>query len=631
MLEVAHWSIEGNVGVLTVNYPPVNALGSRVRRALQEGFQCLTADSQVLAIVLICDGRTFFAGADITELGKPLAEPDLSTVYRLIEAGPRPVVAAIHGSAFGGGLELAMVCHYRIAVPSAKFGLPEVTLGLLPGAGGTQRLPRIVGPEIALDMIAFGKPIDAARALQLGLLDRMASENDLRLEATAFAQRIIKDNRQSVRTRDRTDKIDAFRGNPAIFRRFRSANANAFRGLRAPDSIIRCVEAATELPFNDGVQLEATLFQELNMSAESAAQRYAFFSERESAKVPDVTPGTPAVPIRSVGVIGAGVMGECIAMTFLDAGIPVTLIDSDAAALELASIDVHTVYAGLMAKAPSAAAIRARMSLLSTATELETLQVSDLIIEAVDEDESLKKHIFTQLDVIAKTEAILASNTSSLNLDEIAACTQRPHQVLGLNFIAPSCAVRLLEVVRTRTTSSTVLATVLKLAKQLGKVPVVSGIGHGSIANRLRNAGTAAAEMMCQMGFDPRVIDAVIFNFGFPMGSFRQRITPSETIVPNPSLALPTEEIIVRVLYPIVNEAAKILEDGIAIRASDIDVTAMLGIGWPAYSGGPMYWGSRIGLMSIFTQLSELERRHGEAFRPAQLLERLAREHNGFV
>ena len=686
MSEVATFSVEDGVGVVCIDSPPVNALGAAVRQGLDAGFRKFAADDGVNAIVLICGGRTFFAGADITEFGKPPQAPDLLSVFDIIENGPKPVIAAIHGTALGGGLELALICHYRIAVPSAKVGLPEVNLGLLPGAGGTQRLPRIVGPEAALDMMTTGRLIGANEALEKGVIDRLADEGRLRDDAINFARAIVSERRPLVRVRDRQDKVEPARGRPELFADFRKTNARSFRGFKAPENIIKAVEAAVALPFDQGIEREHELFQDLEHSRESAAQRHVFFAERETSKIPDVPASTPILPVKAVGVIGAGTMGGGITMTFLNAGVPVTLVEMSQAALDRGLGVIRKNYESTARKGRlTQAQVEERMALITPAIGLDALGQADLIIEAVFESMDVKKDVFGKLDAIAKPGAILASNTSFLNLDEIAAATSRPECVIGLHYFSPANVMRLLEVVRGAKTSREVIATAMKLAKQTGKVPVLSRVCNGFIANRLMSPRMQQSEGLVLEGPTPKEIDKVIYDYGFAMGPFQmidlvgldvigrdettrslrgdlvskdrlgqkknggfydydeaRRATPSPVAAGviaefaksqgvEPTGARSSEDILARLLYPVVNEGAKILEEGIALRASDIDMAAILGYNWPVYTGGPMFWADEIGLATVVARLKALEQSHGEAFKPAALLEKLASEGKGFT
>lgn len=681
--EVADLALAGRVAVLTIDSPPVNALSVAVRRGLLDGIEQAQADDGVAAILIICRGRTFFAGADIKEFAGGVQEPSLAAVQKAIEFGTKPVVAAIHGTALGGGLEVALACHYRVAVPSARLGLPEVALGLLPGAGGTQRLPRIVGAETALDMMVFGKPVSAQDALVCGLVDLLVEEDSLRSSAIAFAEQVIAQNKPLKRVRDLDEKLDAARSDPALFDRFRARHNAAFRGFRAQENIIKAVEAAVQLPFDEGLAREAELFGELISSSESAAQRYYFFAERQAAKIPDLSADGDRRTVRTVGVIGAGTMGSGIAMNFLSVGIPVTLVETSQDALERGVRTIRKNYEASARKGRIAQAdVEVRMALLTSSLNLEALASADLIIEAVYEDLELKKSIFRRLDGIAADNAILATNTSFLDLNEIAEVTGRPENVVGLHFFSPAHIMRLLEIGRGQKTSSDVLATVMDLSRKIGKVAVLSKASEGFIANRVMTPRSFVADELILRGPLPWDVDRALVNYGFPMGQFatldlvgldvigwdreksasasvrevlceigrwgqkkdggyydydeNRRPTPSpltETIVrefaskhARQPQAMDDEEIIEWLLYPVVNEAAKILEEGVALRSSDIDVALITGYGWPVYRGGPMFWADEIGLGRIVDRLEALSTELGDAYKPAALLKQVARD-----
>ena len=686
MTDVGTFLVDDEIGILKIDSPPVNALGLKVRIALYEGFSKFAADDSVKAIVLVCGGRTFFAGADITEFGKSMDGPDLGRVLANAEGGTKPIVAAIHGTALGGGYELALCCHYRIAVPSAKVGLPEVKLGLLPGGGGTQRLPRIVGAEKALEIMVGGDPITAPRALELGMIDALAREGSLQDDAIAFARKLVAEGRPLLQVRDRQDKIAADRGNPSLFDDFRRKNARALRGFKAPENIIRAAQAALELPFDEGMKRERELFQELVVSPQSAAQRYYFFAERQTAKAPDVPASIEPLQVNKVGIIGAGTMGGGIAMNFLNAGIPVTLVEMRQDALDRGVKLVRKNYEASAAKGRlTQAEVQQRMELLSPALELAALSDADLVIEAVYEDMVIKQDVFAKLDAIAKPGAILASNTSYLDIDEIASATKWPEFVIGLHFFSPANVMRLLEVVRGKNTSVDVIATGMKLAKQLGKVPVLSRIGHGFIANRVMAPRNQQAEALLLEGVSPQAIDKAIYDYGFAMGPFQMRdLAGMDVTKPDPNRrsvrgeliklgrlgqksgsgfydydenrsASPSpivekviadvagelgiqnsgpqtaEQIVARLLYPVVNEAAKVLDEGIAMRASDIDVACILGYNWPVYTGGPLFWADTVGLPKIVAELERLTTHHGESLRPSRLLKEKADSGGSFT
>ena len=684
--EVADLSAEGEIAVLTLNSPPVNALSAPVRDGLAEGFKRAIADPAVKAIVLICAGRTFIAGADISEFGKAPKGASLYDVQAVMEGSPKPIVAAIHGTALGGGLEVALTAHYRVAVPSAKCGLPEVNLGLLPGAGGTQRLPRIVGPEKALDMMTSGAHVPAKAAAAMGLVDDLAEEGELREAAVAFARKILAENRPLKKVRDLNDKVEAARGKPEIFADFRKANARKFRGFLAPEYNIQCVEAAVNLPFDEGLKVERKLFLELMTGVQSAAQRYAFFAERQANKLPDVPEDTPLIPIAKVGVIGAGTMGGGISMNFLNAGVPVRIVETQQAALDRGLATIRKNYENTAKKGRlTEDDVEKRMGLLSGSLNLEDLADCDLIIEAVFENMDIKKEVFGKLDRIAKQGAVLATNTSYLNVDEIAAATSRPESVIGLHFFSPANVMRLLEIVRGEATSKPVIATSMKLAKTIGKVGVLVGVCPGFVGNRMLSQRQREANKLILEGAMPWDVDRVLYDFGFPMGPFAmsdlagldigwsKEKSSSSTIrevlcemdrrgqktgagfydydenraaKPSPitekiikdfaaksgvnQRTIGDEEILERCVYPMINEGAKILEEGKAIRASDIDTVWINGYGWPVYRGGPMFYGDTVGLDKVLAKMKQFQAEMGDDFKPSALLEKLVAEGKGF-
>ncbi|CAN5155567.1 3-hydroxyacyl-CoA dehydrogenase NAD-binding domain-containing protein [soil metagenome] len=685
--EVARYEVEGRIAVVTIDSPPVNALSNAVRQGIAGGIDNAIADPAVGAIVLICEGRTFFAGADITEFGKPQVDPSLRDLQKIVENAPKPVIAAIHGTALGGGLELALVAHYRIAVPSARCGLPEVNLGLLPGAGGTQRLPRVIGVSKALEMMTSGSQVSATAAHDMGLIDTLANEGSLRADAIAFANNVLSENRPLLKVRDRTDKLDEARENPALFADFRKANAKKFRGFLAPESIIRCVEATlVDQPFDDALAYERSLFDLLMADSQSAAQRHVFFAERQAAKIRDLPADTPVLPVASVGVIGAGTMGGGIAMNFLNAGIPVTIVETSQSALDRGLGIIRRNYEVTASKGKMKLAdVDRRMALLTGALDFATLADSDLIIEAAFEQMDVKADIFTRLDAIAKPGAILATNTSYLDVDQIAAVTKRPESVVGLHFFSPANVMKLLEVVRTKDTSPAIVNTAMKLAKTIGKVGVLVGNGFGFVGNRILAARNTQADRLVLEGATPAAVDKVLYDFGFSMGHFQMRDlvgldvgwnranTASSNVreilnemgrhgqktqggyydydenrkqVPSAIAlkviedfaakqgivrhAVSDQEIHDRILFAMVNEGARILDEGIASRASDIDIIWVTGYGWPKYSGGPMFWADLQGLPTVLEKLKTLQAAHGEDFTPSPLIERLAAEGKGF-
>ncbi|MEA3039851.1 MAG: 3-hydroxyacyl-CoA dehydrogenase, partial [Sphingomonadales bacterium] len=510
----------GDVLVVVSNNPPVNALGHAVREGLVKAIQQADADAAVKAVVIICQGQTFFAGADISEFstGKSLAPPALPQVVDIIENCTKPVVAAIHGTAFGGGLEVALASHYRVAVPSAKLGVPEVKLGLLPGAGGTQRLPRVAGVPKALEMAATGNPISAKEAYGIGLVDRLI-EGDLEQHAVAYAEE-VNDVRPIPRTSQRQDRIEGT--DPSVFAEFRKANARKFRGFEAPEANVKAIEAAVAKPYAEGVQEERRLFMELASGTQSRAQQYFFFAERKASKIDGLPEDTKPRDIRRVGVIGAGTMGGGISMNFLSAGIPVTIVEMQQEALDRGTGVMRRNYEASAAKGRMTAdQVEGAMGLLKPTLSLEELADCDLIIEAVFENMDVKKEVFGKLDKIAKPGAILASNTSYLNIDEIAGSTSRPGDVLGLHFFSPANVMKLLEVVRGAKTAPDVLVTAMNLAKKIRKVAVVAGVCYGFIGNRMLMPRQVQANRLLLEGATPEQIDRVHVEFGMPMGPFQ--------------------------------------------------------------------------------------------------------------
>jgi len=680
----------GRVAVLTVDNPPVNALSQHVRKGLHDGIKQATADGAVQAIVIVCAGRTFIAGADITEFGKPPSEPSLHVVLDLIEGSPKPVVSAIHGTALGGGLEVTLACHYRVGVKGARFGLPEVKLGLLPGAGGTQRLPRVVGVEKGLQMMVSGDPIGADEALRVGLIDEIV-DGDLATAGVAFAEKVLDEQRPLRKIRDLTDKIAAARSKPEIFAEFRKSVARQTRGFRAPENIVKAVEAAVSLPFDQGIKRERELFVELLNSPESKAQRYFFFAEREAAKIPDVPADTPAREIKKAAVIGAGTMGGGIAMNFANAGIPVTVIEVAQEALDRGLGIVRKNYEATAARGRlTPADVEKRMDLITGSVDFKAAADADIVIEAVFEEMPIKQEVFARLDAVCKADAVLATNTSTLDVDEIASATKRPESVIGTHFFSPANVMRLLENVRGRKSSKTTIATAMTVGRRIGKVPVLVGVCYGFVGNRMLHQRGLQAEKLILEGAAPHQVDRVLTDFGFPMGPFAMgdlagldvgwRIRMGRGVkapvadricelgrfgqktgagyfkyekgdrTPIPDLevekiivdvatsmgitrrAISDEEILQRLLYPMVNEGAKILDEKIAIRPSDVDVIWVYGYGWPVYRGGPMFWADSIGLKALRDRLLEFKKQSGDAFwTPAPLLDRLASERRGFI
>jgi 3-hydroxyacyl-CoA dehydrogenase len=679
---------DGAVAIVVIDSPPVNALGYAVRAGIVAQVTAAAADPAVQAIVLSCAGRTFCAGADITEFGKPSKQPVLNNVVKLLETTQKPIIAALHGTALGGGLELSMGCHYRVASPGTRLGQPEVKLGIIPGGGGTQRLPRLIGMERALPMITMGDPIKAEDGFTLGLIDEIIP-GDLTAGAIAFANSIV--GKPLVPVRNRDDKLAAFKADPAKFEALAAPLLKRTRGQKSIEACVAAVRNCLTMPFDDGIKAERALFVECVSGEQSKAQRYAFFAEREAAKIPDMPVGTKPRAIIRVAVIGAGTMGGGIAMCFANAGIPVTLIETTDEPLKRGLATIAANYRATAAKGGLAAAeAEKRIGLIQGAIGLEHVADADLIIEAVFEDLELKKRIFTTLDAKAKPGAILATNTSTLDVNAIAAVTKRPGDVIGLHFFSPANVMKLLEIVRADATAYDALATALDVAKKITKVPVVSGVCDGFIGNRMLAKRGIEAERLILEGALPEQVDKVVTDFGLPMGPFamsdlagidvswrinmaRGRKSPisdklaemgrfgqktgrgyfiyeagSRVPKPDPELThlvldtskrlgitrreISAQEILERMVYPMINEGARILDEGIAVRASDIDIAWVFGYGWPVWRGGPMHYADSVGLAAIRDQLAAYAKTSGDAtLEPAALLVRLATDGKGFA
>ena len=680
--DVTKLEVKDNIAILTLNSPPVNALSAPVREGLDKGIRQAIKDSRVDAIILICTGRTFIAGADISEFGKEPKGPSLFEVQDELENSPKPIIAAIHGTALGGGLEVALTCHYRIAVPSAKCGLPEVSLGLLPGAGGTQRLPRLVGVEQALKMVTSGIHLSADKCLKSGLIDKLANEGQLMDDSILFAKEILSENKPLRKVRDINEKVEAARGNEELFSDFRKSIARKTRGFLAPEYNIQCIEAAVNQSFEEGIKIEKGLFLKLITGSQSAAQRYFFFSQRQVAKIPDIPKETEKKEVKEIGIIGAGTMGGGIAMTFANAGLPVTIIEQSQERLDKGIGIIRKNYENTASKGRiTIQDVEHRMSLISGDVSMEALSNKDMIIEAVFENMELKKEIFSKLNTIAKQGAILATNTSGLDINEIASTTNRPESVIGLHFFSPANVMKLLEVVRGEKTSKEVIATSMAMAKSIGKVAALVGVCPGFVGNRILAQRQREANKLILEGALPWDIDNALFDFGFPMGPFamsdlagldigwNKETSRGETIreklceggrfgqksgkgfytydenrnkSPDPEVegliktfaqekqiktrSIEKEEILQRCLYPMINEGFKILEEGMAIRASDIDIVWINGYGWPVYEGGPMFYGNQIGFGKILDWLKKMEEEHGDDFTPSPYLEKVVKE-----
>ncbi|MBW8904259.1 MAG: enoyl-CoA hydratase/isomerase family protein [Betaproteobacteria bacterium] len=685
MSEVAPYAVRDGVAVITLNNPPVNGLGNALRAGILAGLQRAAADAQVKAVVLIGAGKAFSGGADIREFGKPREKPDLPDVNDFQDSLSKPLVAAISGFALGGGLELALACHYRIAAPKAQLGLPEVKLGILPGSGGTQRLPRIVPVSKAVQMMTTGNPISAEEALQLGLVDEIVQNGDLLDAAVVYANKLVAERKPLRRIRDLQAKADV------DLKKVREDVAKASRGYPAPLEIVACVEAAVSKPFDEGRKVERERFAHLVNTTESAALRHAFFAERQTTKIPDVPEDTPARPIKKAAVIGAGTMGGGIAMSFANAGIPVTVTDSTREALERGLQRIRENYAGTVQKGRlKQEDMDKRMALIQPTTDLNAVRDADIVVEAVFERMDVKQELFRKLDGIAKQGAILATNTSTLDVNKIAEATKRPQEVIGTHFFSPANVMRLLEVVRADKTAKDVLATTMKLGKTLKKVPVVSGVCDGFIGNRMLEKYVQQSLFLLDEGATPAQIDGALAKWGMAMGPFTMydmagndigweirkrrakerpdfvygkfadriaekgwfgqktgrgwyRYEPgSRKPIPDREVeemlsqyrkdagfktrAIAEEEIVERCIYALANEGAHILEEGIALRASDIDMVYLTGYGFPPYRGGPMFYADTVGLDKVLAAIERFQKGyHGEQWKPAPLLAKLAK------
>ncbi len=691
MSDAVDFTKRGAIGVITVNSPPVNALSAAVRDGLDAALKAGQADPDVKAMVLMGGGRTFIAGADITEFGKPPRGKPLHDVLHDIENSSKLIIAAIHGTALGGGLEVTLCCHYRYAVPAALVGLPEVKLGLLPGAGGTQRLPRLVGVPKALDLVTSGDFVPAPQALELGIIDEMGGE--LLEGAVAYAEKLVADGAPLRKIRDMPCQAE-----DGVFEAYRKANARKFRGFLAPWKNIDCIEAAATLDFDAGMARERELFNDCMISPESAAQRHVFFAEREVAKIPDVPKGTPMKEVKKVAMIGAGTMGGGIAMNFANAGIPVLMVEMADEALARGMAIIKRNYQNTVNKGRlSQEKMDQRMALFSTTTDYADIGDADLVIEAVFEKMELKKEIFAKLDAHAKPGAVLASNTSTLSIDEIASATKRSESVIGMHFFSPANVMRLLEVVRGEKSSPETIATAMGIGRKVGKISVLVGNCFGFVGNRMLHGYTGEGTFLLESGALPQQVDGAIYNFGLAMGPFAMgdmagldvgwlvrkakaadRPTNEEyggtipdricelgrfgqktaggyydykegdrTPIPNPEVQAIIEqvskdknitrtdfdddEIIKRALYPLINIGAQILDEGMAMRPSDIDIIYINGYGFPAHKGGPMHWADAIGLDKVLADMKRFHAELGERWRPAPLLEKLVADGKSFA
>ncbi len=689
MTNLVSISKDNDVAVITIDNPPVNALSPGVPEGISTAIDAVNSDPAVKAAVVIGTGRTFVAGADIKEFGKMTSGGPRRSLLPLllhIEDSGKPVVMAIHGTAFGGGLELAMAGHYRVASPTAQLGQPEVKLGIIPGAGGTQRLPRLVGVAKAVEMCAEGKPVSAREAAALGLIDRLI-DGDLLAGAVTFARDVF--GKPAPKTRERTEKLGTAVENATIFAVARDVAGKKQRGLKAPPTAIDAVEAATKLSFEEGCQLEAKLFTECLFSDQSKALIHVFFGEREVAKIPDVPRETPVMPVNRVAVVGSGTMGGGIAMVFANAGIPVLLKDVDEAALELGMSRIRKNYASSVQRGRfTQAFVDERLQLITPVLSYDAFAEVDMVVEAVFEGMALKKTVFADLDRACRRAAILASNTSTLNIDEIAGATSRPEAVIGTHFFSPANVMRLLEIVRGKQSSREVIATCMQLSKKLGKIGVLVGNCRGFVGNRMFGPYRREAQFLIEEGAEVEAVDQALVEFGNAMGPLatgdlagldvgwrirkeyrhlekpgirqpfaedrlcemgrygqktvrgwyrydenrRASVDPEVSALVRkwstdagiPQRQISDAEIVDRCIYALVNEGARILEEGYALRAVDIDIIYLNGYGFPGYRGGPMWYADTVGLQKVYQRICEFHQRHGELWEPAPLLQRLA-------
>ena len=688
-MSVVSYQLEGDIGVIRLNNPPVNALSHVLRTGIQDAVTQAQNDAS-LALVLICEGRTFIAGADISEFGKPPMLPSLPELLVVIEASQKPIIAAIHGTALGGGLETALACHYRCALSSAQVGLPEVKLGLLPGAGGTQRVPRLTGVKAALDLMTTGTPIAAAQAQSIGLIDKVV-EGDLLSAALEFAKEVIAQGAELKQVS--AIDVDKAAASDEFFVNYRKTLSKRFRGQEAPQRIVECVEAALNSAFDEGLKVERRLFVECMQSSQSAALRHMFFAERMSSKVKDLPKDTQLKDIKRVGIIGGGLMGGGIAMNFVNVGIPVTLLEISQEALQRGKELIAKNYAMTVSKGKLTVELAAqRQDMITGTTDYNDLAEMDLVIEAVFENLDIKKQVFSKLDKVCKQGAILASNTSYQDVNLIAQSTSRPQDVIGLHFFSPANVMKLLEIVRGDETSDEVVATSMAIAKSIKKVPALSRVCYGFIGNRMLRHYARESQLCLLEGSMPQDIDAVMQNFGMAMGPLavgdlagidigykaregltdvqkgdvrtyciadalyemgrlgqktgagyyqydpntRQRIVDPVVLEVIEAQAkkrgverkvISDKTILERLTFALINEGFKILEEGIAQRPSDIDVVYAFGYGFPAYRGGPMFYADSIGLETIYRTICEFSDTYGQEFwQPAALLKQLVEE-----
>ena len=699
LLGTVHYEVRAGVALLTVDNPPVNPLSSGVRFYLSQHLETALADDAVEAVVITGKGRAFIAGADIRDFGKPRnpEEQPARPAGAIIEGSDKPVVAAINGTAFGGGLELALTCHYRLASPGAQVGLPEIKIGILPGGGGTQRLPRLIGAERAMDAILTGDPFATDEAHALGILDDVV-EGDLVAAAVDFAKAKAAAGGPHPLVRNQRDKVEADRLNPDVFKAGEAYVARRMRGQFNGEMAFECVKAAVEVDdFDAAIEIERARFQLCHDHEQRAAMIHVFFAERRAKRIPDVPAETPSKPIASAATVGGGLMGGGIAMCFADAGIPVKVLEVSQEALDKGLGVIRNNYGRMVRSGRISEAERdERLELIEGVLNYDAVATADVVVEAVFENLDLKKQIFAKLDATMKKGALLASNTSGLDLDQMAATTGRPGDVVGMHFFSPANIMQLLEVVRGQETKNETLTTAMALGKTIGKIPVVSANAPGFIGNRMLGGYTRQAGEIILHGALPEQVDKVIRDFGFNMGPFamndlvgldlgwrarkmsgmKPEDRPLTAIVPDklcdmgrfgqksgagfyryppgsrqgeadPEVAaiieqaskdlgierrtITDEEVRKRCLYPLVNIGAQLLEDGIALRASDIDVAYVYGYGFPKYRGGPMYYADQVGLANVYRDILSLHQQYGDAWGPAPLLKRLAEAGSSFA
>jgi len=698
MSDLVQFAKDNGIAVITINNPPVNALSPGVPEGISEAIERISNDPEIMAAVLIGGGRTFVAGADIKEFGKmvsgkaPRGAGMLPFLLR-VEDSRKPIVVAIHGTAFGGGLELAMSGHYRVAVPSAQVGQPEVKIGIIPGAAGTQRLPRLAGVAAAVEMCTDGKPVSAEKALALGIIDKLV-DGDLLAGAIAFAREVA--SKPTPKTRERNGKLGTPEQNAPIFAAARENARKKQRGLLAPVAAIDAVEAATKLPFEEGCKVEQELFIKCLMSDQSKALIHVFFGEREVAKIPDIPKDTPLIPVKRLAVVGAGTMGGGITMVFANAGIPVLLKEADQAALDRGMATIQKNYANSVKRGRfTQEFVDECLKRIEPTLSFDGFAAVDMVIEAVFEGMALKKEIFAELDRVCKPGAILASNTSTLSIDEIAATTSRPESVIGTHFFSPANVMRLLEIVRGKKTGKDVIATCMQLSKTIGKIGVLVGNCRGFVGNRMFGPYRREAQFVVEEGASIDAVDKALFDFGMAMGPLATgdlagldvgwRIRKEYKHLEKPGVRQPfaedslcelgrfgqktgagwykyddqrqasldpvvgkllkewttaagisqrpisDQEIVDRCIYALVNEGARILEEGYALRAVDIDIIYLNGYGFPAYRGGPMWYADTVGLKKVYERILEFQNHHGELWEPAPLLKKLAEQGKGFA